>query len=72
MSEPDFDYYEAKRQARALLGQHADVNKDKTMLHPARVGVWLQGIFVLVGAGQSYREALDDARSRQKMLEQKV
>lgn len=69
MSEPDLDYYEARRQARALLGQHADVSKTKLAAFPARVGVWLGPRFVLVGAGQTYREALEDARKRQQMME---
>jgi len=68
--DPDIDYYEARRQARALLGQHADVSKAKGVAaFPARVGVWLGARFVLVGAGQSYIEALADARARQGFME---
>lgn len=71
MSDGDIDYYEARRQARALLGQNADVSKSKGIAaFPARVGVWLGPRFVLVGAGQTYREALAEARTRQAVLEE--
>lgn len=67
----DIDYYEARRKARALLGQHADVMKLERPLSPALVGVYSEVAagrreFVVVGSGQSYVEALDDARRRQK------
>lgn len=71
MNDADIDYYEARRQARALLGQHADVSKAKGITpFPARVGVWMGSKFILVGAGQSYVEALAEAKTRQKMLEE--
>lgn len=68
---PDITYAEARRQARSLLGQHADVEKLAIPLHPARVGVWVeagtnQKKFVIVGSGASYVEALEDAKHRQR------
>jgi hypothetical protein len=54
VNDTDIDYYEARRQARGLLGLHADVNKDKSLLFPARVVVWLGSKFVLVGAVQTF------------------
>lgn len=67
----DLDYYEARRQARSLLGPNADVGKEESLLFPARVGVWLGNKFILVGVGTTFREALADAKSRQEMLHQR-
>ncbi len=69
-TEPDLDYAEAKRQARTFLGSSADVEKVKGGLAPfaARVGVWLGTRFILVGAGPTFRAALEDARTRQKVV----
>lgn len=62
-------YEEARRQARAMFGQHADVEVKKGVPFPARVGVWTEsrGIkrFVYVGLGDDLEKALADARSRQ-------
>jgi len=82
-------YYEARRQARAILGQHADVEHVPPPAHiprlinpeapsfappplffPYRVGVWVEVAkgkkeFQNVGLGNSYEEALADARARQ-------
>lgn len=69
--EPDLDYAEAKRQARALLGQSAEVNKmpSAPLMFRSRVGVWLGPRFVLIGVGETYRAALEDVKHRQKLLE---
>lgn len=67
--EVDLTYGEAKRQARYLLGQHADVVKSEGQPFPARVGVWMGSRFILVGAGLTWTTALDDARTRQRLLE---
>lgn len=71
--EPDLDYAEAKRQARALLGQSAEVNKmpSAPLMFRSRVGVWLGSRFVLIGVGETYRAALEDTKTRQKLLEDK-
>jgi hypothetical protein len=42
------------------------------MVFPARVGVWHKQRFILVGAGATFFEALQDAESRQKMLEERI
>lgn len=70
-TEPDLDYAEARRQARALLGQSAEVTKLKSApaLFTARVGVWLGSKFLLIGVGETYKAALEDARTRQRLLE---
>lgn len=64
----DLHYEEARRQARSLLGTSADVFFQKGQPFPARVGVWVKSQFVLVGVGQTFIEALDDARRRQEIL----
>ena len=62
-------YEEARRQARNLLGQHADVEFKREAPFPARVGVWSESNrvkrFVFVGLGATFEAALEDARSRQ-------
>lgn len=71
MTDLDLDYAEARRQARALLGQSAEVTKVKSAptMFVARVGVWLGPKFVLIGVGETYRAALEDAQARQRLLE---
>lgn len=64
----DLQYEEARRQARGLLGASADVFLQKGHPFPARVGVWMKNRFILVGAGQTFIEALEDAKARQEML----
>lgn len=64
----DLQYEEARRQARALLGVSADVFVEKKALFPVRVGVWVKSRFILVGAGNSFIEALADAKTRQEIL----
>jgi len=73
------NYAEAKRKARTLLGQHADV-KDEGLaaVHSAffryRVGVWAEleksgKQFVICGCGASWEAALEsveDATKHQK------
>ncbi len=64
------DYAEARRQARALLGQHSDVEFKRGDAFPARVGVWSEQDrggkrFVYVGIGTTFEEALSDAKKRQ-------
>lgn len=64
------DYSEARRQARAMLGEHSDVEFRKGSLFPARVGVWARGErgmtkFIYVGLGSTFEEALNDAKHRQ-------
>jgi hypothetical protein len=64
-SQPELDYAEAKREARSILGVNADVElvtDAKLPFFPARVGVWQGRKFLMVGAGQTYRAALDDAK----------
>jgi hypothetical protein len=68
-------YEEARRQTRALLGQHADVAEDRTStlvgrLFAFRVGVWTESSpgakkFVAVGVGASWEEALAQAKKNQ-------
>lgn len=61
----ELDYAEAKRLARKMLGAHADVElvaNSQLPFFPARVGVWVGRTFLMVGAGRTYREALDDAK----------
>lgn len=72
LRDEDIDYAEARRQARALLGQSAEVQKLKDLFPAAvraRVGVWLGTRFVLVGVGETYIAALEDVRTRQRLLE---
>lgn len=69
-SNGDLQYEEARRQARMLLGPSAEVFVEKGKLYPVRVGVWMKNRFILVGAGQTFTEALADARSRQHMMEE--
>jgi hypothetical protein len=57
--------------ARVLLGQHSDVEWVKDSPFPARIGVWSKDErgptrFVYVGLGQTFEEALEDARKRQQ------
>lgn len=85
------NYYEARRQARSLLGQHADVEEVRQpvglgprlvnpeapgapvpppLFYPYRVGVWVEVAqgrkeFQIVGLGNSFEEALADAKQRQ-------
>lgn len=72
MSDGDITYYEARRQARSLLGQHADVMKLARPFYPALVGLYSEVTkgrkeFVVVGAGATYADALLDARQRQAL-----
>lgn len=69
------DYYEAKRHARALLGEHADVEHLKGESKPLpifshRVGVHVKEKtgtrFVVVGIGPDFEAALLDAKTRQR------
>lgn len=66
-TEPDLDYYEARRLARSFLGQHAEVLKNDGVAFPARVGIWVGTKFYLIGAGPTLRAALEDAKTRQKL-----
>ncbi len=64
-------YYEARRQARAILGPAADVEEAKSKAFPFRVGVMTKvdrGLprFVIVAAAASWDEALEEARRRQE------
>lgn len=64
------DYAEARRQARAILGQHADLELRAAAPFPCRVGVWSEGSqgrkqFIYVGMGLTFEEALNDAQARQ-------
>lgn len=67
----DLSYPEARREARKILGQHSDVMKFERAHFPAVVGVYsetMQGHkeFIVVGAGATYAEALEDAKKRQQ------
>ena len=68
--EFDLQYEEARREARKLLGKDADIQRDAPSAAPSlfshRVGINSGGRFVIVGAGDSFRAALADAKSRQK------
>jgi hypothetical protein len=62
-------YEEARRKARMLLGNNADVYRVKGKPFPVRVVVWVGLRRVLVGVGNSFREALQDVKTRQEILE---
>lgn len=77
--EFDLQYEEARREARKLLGNDAEIQRDAPRdplvaainavtgpVYTHRVGVNSGGRFIIVGAGDSFRAALADARSRQK------
>jgi hypothetical protein len=72
VSEQDLDYAEAKRQARAILGSSAEVTKVKNVptLFAARVGVWHGTKFLLIGVGETYKAALEDVKTRQRLVEE--
>ena len=59
-------YAEAKRSARALFGVHGDA-VELTQVTPFRyrIGVWTSNRFVVIGAGESWEVAIEDAKSRQ-------
>lgn len=68
------DYPTAKRKARALLGQHGDVQHVAgSLFFPFRVGVWAEENkvrrFAAVGMGNSWEEALTEAAKNQKSAE---
>jgi hypothetical protein len=68
VTEPDLTYEEARRKARALLGSCADIFWVKGKPFPVRVVVWVGLRHVLVGVGDSFREALQDVKTRQEIL----
>jgi hypothetical protein len=65
---PDYTYEDARRRARGLLGANADILVAKEGPYRIRVGVWVSSRFVPVGAGESFREALEDVKRRQEIL----
>jgi hypothetical protein len=65
---PDYTYEDARRRARGLLGANADILVAKEGPYRVRVGVWVSSHFILVGAGESFREALEDVKRRQEIL----
>jgi hypothetical protein len=64
--EFDLQYEEARREARKLLGESAEVVKGEVGVpFSFQVGVRTKDLrFALVGAGNSFRAALDDAKQR--------
>ncbi len=67
--EFDLQYEEARRDARKLLGPSAEIIKGQAGVpFTFMVGVRTKDErFALVGAGDSFRAALEDARQRMKM-----
>ena len=77
--EFNLQYEEARREDRKLLGSDAEIQRDtprgplvaaiNAVTGPVfthRVGVNSGGRFIIVGAGDSFRAALEDAKSRQR------
>ena len=61
----NMNYSEARRRARSLLGDNAEVQELKNApVYKFVIGVRLKGQFIPMGAGGTWSEALDDAKKR--------
>lgn len=58
------DYGAARRYARQLFGNNADVRETKPfpLLRVFEVGVVVEGVFKCLGAGSSWEEAFNDVK----------
>lgn len=68
-TQPDLSYADARRKARAHFGQSADLAYHPNQPFPARVMLWVKSEAVIIGAAGTYRDAIEDALSRQKLPE---
>ena len=55
-------YEEARRLARQLLGSNAELRTMKAPAFGFHIGVTLKGVFTTAGAGNSWAEAIADAK----------